>query len=63
MKTKTLVLISLGCMLMIIVGAVLKIEGSKWSPVLLLSGLGLQLALVALLLVTKLKQNRETTQS
>ncbi|TXH25842.1 MAG: hypothetical protein E6Q96_08590 [Cyclobacteriaceae bacterium] len=63
MKTKTLVLISLGCMLMIIAGAVLKIEGSKWSPVLLLSGLGLQLALVALLLVTKLKQNRETTQS
>ena len=63
MKTKTLVLISLGCMLMIIVGAVLKIEGSKWSPFLLLSGLGLQLALVALLLVTKLKQNRETTQS
>jgi dipeptide/tripeptide permease len=59
MKTTTLILISVASFFVVIVGAVLKIEGSKWSPFLLLTGLGLSLGLVVFLILDKLKQSRQ----
>lgn len=63
MKTTTVIIISFVCALAIIVGAVLKIEGSKWSSTVLWIGLGLQLGLVAFLIGAKLRQGRQTTRS
>jgi hypothetical protein len=60
MKTTTILLLLFFGFCITIVGAILKIEGSQWSSTLLWIGLGIQLALVSILIMTKLKRSGPT---
>lgn len=60
MKTTTILLLLFAGFSITIVGAILKIEGSQWSSMLLWIGLGIQLALVLILIITKLKRSGST---
>jgi hypothetical protein len=59
MKSYSVILltISICCMLAVIGGALLKIEGNSWGNTILNIGLGLQVLLLAILIGKSIKQD------